>query len=184
MNNIDTNIDTAAEQSKTPTFDALNLRQKQFILNYIEKRVAWKAYLDAFATKDNQLNRQSCEVNSSKLLSSAKIKKALQEKLASYWSDRDKEIGRIFAELQTLAYSDISNYIDEHGEVLNNFSGIDTRAIKSITVNETDKGTFKKIELHSKQAALTELADILNLKKTAIDITSGNEPLSITINYK
>ena len=176
------------------SFDKLNDRQKDFVLNYIRCRVATKAYLEAYSTEEKPLDYASAGQSAYNLLKITEIREAINEKIMGIWDTKEKEIGKIFDEFIALGFSDINNVMELKDGVLipRDFDSIDTRAIKKIKIKRVKEESFKtedksvetdivEIELHDKRGSLAELADILGLKKTQIEIKNPG-PINITVN--
>lgn len=172
---------------KPSAFDSLNTRQKNFVLNYMESRVATTAYLDAYATSKNPIESETAAAASSRLLRNVNIKAAIQEKFNEIWNKKEDRVGAIFDEMAALGFSDINNMLKftDGNLSIRNFDDIDTRAIKKIKIRRVKEESFTnetssvetdiiELELHDKKGSLSELADILKLKKQEIDLNLKN----------
>lgn len=182
------------KEKNIKVFDKLNDRQKAFVLNYIENRVATTAYLNAYTTDKKKVKPETAASNSYKLLRNAYIKAAIEEKLNEIWESREKKIGNIFDELAALGFSDVKALMDfRNGNLsVKDFQEIDTRAIKKIKIKRVKEESFVnetksveadiiELELHDKKGSLAELADILGLKKQQIELSGTG---TIIFNHK
>lgn len=167
-------------------FESLNQNHKEFVLNYINSRVATTSYIDAYTRNGKSPTYFAAAANATKLLKTAKIQAAIREQLNSIWEERSQSIGRIFDEFIALGFSNIKDVLNfKDGQVsFNDFDEIDTRAVKSVQVkritsesNDQVTAELVKIEMYDKSKALSELAEILKLKTVQIDVPAG-----ITIN--
>lgn len=178
--------DTQIEKSLTPTYDALSIREKAFICEYIKCRVAWRAYKAAYTTKQKEVTEGNAATQASTLLKKQKIQTALQERYNQIWGDREKMKGRVLDELSAIALADPHDYLDNDGSPKADLSETDLRAVKSIMIstNPVSGVVYKKIEFHSKQAALTEIANILQVKSSKVELTGkdGNS-LQVNVNF-
>lgn len=171
---------------KSSAFDSLNTRQKNFVLNYMESRVATTAYLDAYSGKAKEIDYSTAGANAYKLLKNAQIKAAIQEKLNEIWNKKEDRVGAIFDEIAALGFSDIKNVLDftDGNLTVRDFDSIDTRAIKKIKIRRVKEESFTndsksvktdiiELELHDKKGSLSELADILKLKKQQVELSGS-----------
>lgn len=174
------------QQEKISVFDSLNNRQKAFILNYLESRVATTAYIDAYSTDKKSISYEVAGANACNLLKNPKIKAALQEKFTEIWNNKDQEVGKIFDEFIALGFSDIKNILNFTDGTLSvkDFDKIDTRAIKKIKIRRVKEESFTndeksvetdiiELELHDKKGSLSEIAEILKLKKQQVELSGS-----------
>lgn len=172
---------------KPSAFDSLNTRQKNFVLNYMESRVATTAYLDAYQTVKKPIENDIAAAASSRLLRNVNIKAAIQEKFTEIWNKKEERVGAIFDEIAALGFSDIKNILDftDGNLTVKDFNDIDTRAIKKIKIRRVKEESVVndsksvetdiiELELHDKKGSLSELSDILKLKKQEIDLNIKN----------
>ena len=174
------------KQEIISAFDSLNNRQKAFLLNYLESRVATTAYIDAYSTPKNPISYEVAGACAHKLLKNAQVKAALHEKFAEIWNSKEQEVGKIFDEFIALGFSDIKTILDftDGNLSVKDFDKIDTRAIKKIKIRRVKEESFTndeksvetdiiELELHDKKGSLSEIAEILKLKKQQVEL-SGN----------
>lgn len=157
-------------------FDKIkNKNHKNFILEYVKYHNATLAYKKVFP----KVKDTTARVNGSRLLTNADILEAVQELFDDLWKSRINEIGETFDDLLKLARSDIKEVIDYDGKELTirKFDEIDTRAIQSIDVVKEDtkygEKVSKKVRLHSKTAALSDLLKVLEMMQDKKEVNIG-----------
>lgn len=169
---------------KTRLIDELNPKNKEFLLNYFLLGMnGRKAYL---ATYPNT-KPQSAEVMASRLLSNVKVSAAKQEFLEEHWDKKEEMIADLFYKLKKVASSDISDFINEAGDIrAEEFNQLDTFPIaqydQSISQTETTRNEKRSIKLMDKQKAISDLTKILGMikepepPKLEIVITPAEKP--------
>lgn len=164
-------------EKKKRKIDLLNQKYREFLYHYIELQNPRKAYQLVYPkTKPN-----SADVNASKLLKNTKVAEALQEILNEQWEKRENQISDLFKKLVNLTGSDISDYLDEEGNVkVKDFQKMNTYPItqydQTITTTEKGQNIKQTIKLQDKQKAIDSLAKILGMIKDKPD-----SPLEIII---
>lgn len=154
-------------EKKIRAIDQINPKHKEFLLNYFLLGMnGRKAYL---ATYPNS-KPTSADVNASQLLSNAKVSAAKQEFLEEHWGKKEEMIVDLFYRLKKIASSDISEFINESGDIrAEEFNQIDTFPIaqydQSILQTETTRNEKRSIKLMDKQKAISDLTKILGMIK-------------------
>ncbi|GEM_PF-3699736 len=160
---------TDAPIKKQSPWDTLNVKQKLFVLSYIQHGLnGSKAYKDTYKIVSDDTARAS----SARLLAKANVKRAVQEKLDTIWKERENQAGRTLNEIMALAFSDINDIVEIKNDTLKikDLKRIDSRAIQSIKYTETPEGTVTtSVTLHSKVQALTLLSKILNMIQDRVE---------------
>ena len=151
--------------SEKRKIDLLSKKEKEFLLNYIELgKNGTKAYLKTYPTS----NRNTAAVQASKLLRKHNVSEALQEYLNDIWEQKEEQISQLFDNLLGVANYDISQLIDEHGDVrVDEFDKINTFIIQQYdkSESESEKRYSKKvsIKLMDKLKATEMLVKILGM---------------------
>lgn len=152
-------------KKKKSKIDKLSPKNKEFLLNYILLgRNATKAYKKTFPKS----NYDTCRTNGSKLLAKTNISEALEEYLEKIFLDKDKQIRNIFDKLVATAGADISDFIDEKGQIkIEDFDNLNTYFVAQYdkTVSDTQAGRNVKqsIKMMDKLKAISELVKILGM---------------------
>lgn len=168
----------AEETKKESAFDKLNNRQKEFVLEYIDCRVAAEAYRRVYDRGVKKKTNGVARAGGAEILSNPNVKAAIEEKLNAIWGDKEVRIGAIWDELQSLAFSDVRKVMDfkEDGTFsVKDLSEVDTRSIKKLKIRKepskkvddevVEGADIIEIELYDKRGALADLAEIVNMKK-------------------
>ncbi|HNX81907.1 MAG TPA: terminase small subunit [Candidatus Omnitrophota bacterium] len=166
------------ETKKESIFNKLNNRQKEFVLEYLDCRVAAEAYRRVYDRGKKKKTEGVVRAGGAEILSNPNVKAAVAEKLNELWDDKEVRIGAIFDELQALAFSDVRKVMDfrEDGTFsVKDLSGVDTRSIKKLKIRKEpsrkegeeiiEGADIIEIELYDKRGALADLAEIVNMKK-------------------
>lgn len=173
----DTNHTGEAEKT---VFDKLNARQKSFVLEYIECRVASEAYRRVYDTGKKKKSEGVIRANAAEILAHPNVRASIDEKLNQIWGEKEQKIGAIFDELRALAFSDVRNVMDfsEDGTFsVKDLSTVDTRSIKKLKIRKEpsrkegdsviEGADIIEVELYDKRGALADLAEIVNMKRAA-----------------
>jgi len=172
-------VQTMEEETKKESiFNKLNNRQKEFVLEYLDCRVAAEAYRRVYDRGKKKKTEGVVRAGGAEILSNPNVKAAVAEKLNELWDDKEVRIGAIFDELQALAFSDVRKVMDfrEDGTFsVKDLSGVDTRSIKKLKIRKEpsrkegeeiiEGADIIEIELYDKRGALADLAEIVNMKK-------------------
>ena len=156
---------------KERKIDKLNPKIREFIYNYIELGFnATKAYLKTYKNK----SYSTAKINSHRLLLKANIKEALQELLDEHWNVKENNISETFKRWQILASADISDYLDDQGNIkVEEFKELNTYPIAQFDKNITDtangQNIKQSIKLLDKQKALEMISKILGMIQEKIE---------------
>ncbi len=180
---------------KDPDFKELPILYQRFIMGYSLKDLKGFFLYDCykFANQKYDMQKISAAVGANNCLNNPKIKPFLKK---IDWM-RVERMGftaeRILEEESALAYSDITNYLDEDGlcpvKNLKELPAPIRRAIKSfeiVEVESEDKDgkthTTKKYKLKvwDKGASLNRLQRVKGMHKDSLKITGGQTNLNIT----
>lgn len=167
-----------ADETTTSAFDQCNPRQKEFVLEYLDCRVAAEAYRRVYDRGKKKKSEDVIRSGGAEILAYPHVKAAISEKLNQIYTEKEKNLGDVYDELKAIAFSDIRNTMDfasDGGFSVKDLSNVDTRAVKKLKIRrEADRKDGKKvipgdeiieIELYDKKGALSELAEILSMKK-------------------
>lgn len=152
-------------KKKKSKIDSLTAKNKEFLLNYILLgRNGTKAYKKTFPKSQYD----TCRTNGSKLLAKANVSEALEEYLEEIFLDKEKQIRNIFDKLVAVAGADISDFIDEHGNIkVSEFNNLNTYFVAQYdkTVSDTKEGQNVKqsIKMLDKLKAISDLVKILGM---------------------
>lgn len=149
--------------AKTADNQKLNPRQRQFVFEYLVDFNATEAAIRAgYSVKTA---RQIASQNLSKLNIQRAIREAMNER-----AERTKVTAdRVLLEYARIGFSDIRDYVswDEKGKVsFKDSSGLSedaAAAILEVSESITENGRTRKFKLHSKTAALSDMAKHLGL---------------------
>ena len=131
-----------------------------------------KAYLLTYpGVKQGTADVQAC-----RLLSNPKVSAARQEYLESQWGEKEKVIAELFHKLKKISSADISEFIDESGNIkVEDFKCLDTFAVAQYdqAVSDTKEGqnVRQSIKMMDKQKAIDTLAKILGMIQDKVEHT-------------
>jgi phage terminase small subunit len=147
-----------------------NPKHKAFVLEYIKYKNATKAYA---ATYPN-VSYDTAKSNGHKLLTNTYIQDEIQKHLDKTWAEKEKKISNLFDNLLEVADADISDFLDENGDVkVDEFKKLNTRVIAEYnqTISDTKDGQNVKrsIKLKDSLKAVAELTKILGMIKEKVE---------------
>lgn len=149
----------------------LKEKEKEFVSNYILLGCnGTKAYM---ATYPNA-KYATARVSSTRLLAKPSILEAIQKRLDDAWGEKDKKISRIFNDLYTIATSDISEFIDDNGDIkVTELKKLNAVPIQQYdrTVTDTKEGQNVKtsIKFADKIKAIQELNKIFGIIQEKVE---------------
>jgi alkyl hydroperoxide reductase subunit AhpC len=165
------------EEKVVRKIDLLPEKHKEFLLNYFLLGMnGRKAYMKTY----QKTNAASAEVLASKLLSNIKVSEAKQEYLQEQWKKKEQAISNLYDKLIRTASADISDYIDESGDVkVSEFNDMDTYPIahyeQAISDTAYGRNIKRVIKLKDSQKAIDTLGKVLGMIKepepVAVEIT-------------
>lgn len=161
--------------------DNLYPKQRKFVLEYVQSYNGYRAALAAGYGEAGAMTKAS------QLLKEKKIQDAIRD----YETDMSTRFlatrERIMKELSLLAYSDLSDYLDENGEIrIKNLRDLPpqvSRAIKKVKFSRyvrTDKGGTEHVtettdfELHDKKGSLIDLGKEIGMFKEKKELTGAD----------
>ena len=157
--------------------DKLSVKNKDFDLEYLSNgNNATKAYSKVYPNAKYVTARS----NGAKLLAKTNIKEALSDYFNSMWSEKEKDIGKIYNNLIKQATADIADVIEyKNGEMrIKDFDEIDTSTIQQITQTVTDTKEVQRInesiKLFDKTKAQSDLIRVLKMIE---------EKVTVNVNY-
>ena len=164
------------ESSDKTAFDKLSVKHKEFVIAYLKTLNATKSYMKAYPNS----KYNSAGVNGHKLLENAKIKVALKEHYDALWESKEDLIGETFNKLLNMTNFDISDYIDEQGNIdlalLKSDNSFPITEIKKVT-RETKFGidVVESIKTVDKLKAISELTRLLGMIQEKVEHTGTIE---------
>jgi len=140
----------------------LTLKQKKFIKEYLKDLNGTKAAVRAGYSK------RSAKQQGSRLLTNDDLLKELKTEIENLNKKTNIELESVLSELKTIAFSDITDYLDfdDNGIKIQDSKKIEKnklRAIESIQISESKNENLKRLKLHSKVNALDRLLDYIEL---------------------
>lgn len=167
-----------------------NPSHKLFVAYYLQRgsitfRNATQSYLKSYP----KAQYSTAKTKGSQLVAKGNISDAIKEGLQEFWDERDKDVGKLYTELDCMALSNIKDVVDYKDGVLTikNFEDIDARAIQSIEVNTNKKilpngieeiKTRQKIKLYDKTKSMSDMLKVLNMTDLKSELT---EDISVII---
>jgi len=177
-----------------PGFQSLTPMQQHFILGYTYKDLKNFKWTDLFRFISNDYTSSTSAIN----LTGHRIRK--HEVVQHYLEEVDKArlkvlgytISRIIEEELNLAFSDITQYLDDEGCItikeLKNLPGSARRAIRSFEMVESGEGetSLKKIKitLWDKGQSLSRLQKIKGMQQENVNFNSNNKNFSIALDME
>lgn len=129
-------------------------------------------------------SERSAESQASRLLRNAKVKAAIEKATGKVAAKLDITHEQICEELARIAFSDIGHFVrfSKKGVEIKDSSKLDTRCIAEVSETVTENGGTKRLKLHSKIEALTELDDRLFGKpKQQVELSGALNISTVTI---
>jgi len=151
--------------------DKLSPKHKEFLLNYFELGMnGRKAYLKTYP----KTKMETADVMACRLLKNVKVNEARQEYLEDQWNEKEKAISNLFNKLITIAGADISDYIDEYGNIsVEKFQELNTYPVaaydQSISDTAAGRNIRQSIKLMDKQKSIDTLSKILGMIQDKIE---------------
>ncbi|MGD8777731.1 MAG: terminase small subunit [Ignavibacteria bacterium] len=164
-----------------------------------------KAYKTVYG---DSVSDATANVNASKLLKNAKVKKYLNEYTKKFFGNKEKYVKKLLAELKEIAHSDITNYLEWRTESqvvgldpitgqevyayrpiieLKDSVDVNGKLVKSVSLSK--EGVFK-FEMYDKQKAqdiLSKIYEIQNdvtVKPTIVNNGEGNTTVNVYLPAK
>jgi len=168
-------------KKKKRKIDSLPPKYKEFLLNYISLgKHGRKAYMLTYP----KTKPHTADTMASRLLKKVKVSEALQEYLDGIFIEKEKEISKMFDNLLDIANSDISDYIDEDGNIkVEEFDKLNTYVLAQYdkTVNETDssRNVKQSIKMLDKLKAISELVKILGMVQEKVEVSVNFDKESV-----
>ena len=157
--NLDKEVEAKTQDISNGSKPLANKRHERFAREYLKDYNATKAYKRCGYVKN------SAYASSSRLLSNDKIQQRIaflaQKQLLSINVTKE----RVLEEVARIAFADPSQLYAENGKIsqVKDMPVNIRRAIKSIEVEEKKRSINKKVQLHSKTKALSDLMKHLGL---------------------
>lgn len=149
-------------------------KEEAFCYNYVyDPETRWNGTQSAIKAGYSENTAKEISYEN---LTKPHIKERISELSIESREPHEELINKVIEERKRLAFSDISDFIDEDGTV-KGFDGLDTRVIKEFKVTERQgtgkESVFEKrieIKLHDKTANLNGLASFLGIDKIKTDL--------------
>lgn len=174
--------------AEDPEFLMLRAHQQRWLLGYTFKDLQGFTWTDLFrfAHQDFSLNAQNVCGRIQKLRGSAKVKKYMEIIDKTRIDFLGFNLERIIEEELSIAFSDLTEYLDNDGllpvEKLKTLPPAIRRAIKSIELTPTKYGPKYKLALWDKGKALSRLEQIKGMYRQVIDLQTPNTtPININV---
>lgn len=136
------------------------------------------AYVEAIFNKDRHPLRTAGKITNTNhhgVMQRPGVYEEITTRISNYLSLADIDKVRVLNEFKKAAFSSLADVVDlKDGNIsVKDFSKIDKDALDSIQSLKYDKHGNVEISMYSKTDSLKELANILNMKKTTIDVNHG-----------
>lgn len=156
----------------------LTIKQENFCNKYIETGNASEAY--RFAYNCEKMSPESVNVNSSKLLKSAKVALRVEEKQKELQTKSDISKERVLEELKAIMESDIRDYLTFTGRSIKfkNFKTLTDKQAKAIESIKRGKSGIE-LKLHGKSWTIERICKMLGFDAPIKNELSG---MGITVN--
>lgn len=175
-------------------FLSLNARQQKFVYNiFLQPTSHWsntKCYQDAYQNP----NYNTSAVEAHRLLKHPKVIACVSRLRAAYYEMLNVTPDRVLDELGVIAFSDLSDYFDDNGDLTVHPSQLPARARRAISgfqvINNLDGSKSYKVTLWNKSDGLKQLRQMLAMDKPSpqrIEVSGpGGGPIRTTvdINHK
>jgi hypothetical protein len=174
--------------AEDPEFLSLHGYQQRFVLGYTFKDLQGFTWTDLFrfAHQDSSLKAKDVSRRVLELRQGAKVKKYMEIIDKTRIDFLGFNLERIIEEETAIAFSDLTEYLDNDGllpiDRLKTLPPAIRRAIKSIELTPTKHGPKYKLALWDKGKALSRLEQIKGMYRQVIDLQTPNAaPININV---
>lgn len=163
-----------------PDPNGLNPKQRRFVEEYLVDFNGKRAYEAAYGTGGT-----SAEVSASRLLSSVKVRDAVQQGMARQVAAARVTQDRVLAELARVAYADMRDFAEwgPEGVTLKPSAQLSedaALAVAEVSQRETKGGRQVTFKLHDKLGALIQLGRHLGMFTDKAELsTKDGQPLAV-----